>query len=60
MTMGSMPFRTGVQELMPEPAVRSAFSPADSIEAMAARFDVSQEAMRWRLFNFGLIEERPA
>jgi len=45
---------------MPEPAVRSAFSPADSIEAMAARFDVSQEAMRWRLFNFGLIEERPA
>ena len=46
--------------LMPEPAVRSAFSADDSIEAMAARFDVSQEAMHWRLFNFGLVEERPA
>ena len=45
---------------MPEPAVRSAFSADDSIEAMAARFDVSQEAMHWRLFNFGLVEERPA
>jgi Zn-dependent peptidase ImmA (M78 family) len=46
--------------LMPEPAVRSAFSPADSVEAMAARFDVSKEAMHWRLYNFGLVEERPA
>ncbi len=46
--------------LMPEPAVRSAFSPDDSVEATATRFDVSQEAMRWRLFNFGLVGERPA
>lgn len=46
--------------LMPEPAVRNAFSPDDSVEAMATRFDVSQEAMHWRLFNFGLVGERPA
>ncbi len=46
--------------LMPEPAVRSAFTPADSVEAMAARFDVSESAMHWRLFNFGLLEEPPA
>ncbi len=46
--------------LMPEPAVRNAFPRDDSVEAMATRFDVSQEAMHWRLFNFGLVEERPA
>ncbi|MCC6224152.1 MAG: ImmA/IrrE family metallo-endopeptidase [Thermoleophilia bacterium] len=45
--------------LMPEEAVRNAFPRADSIEAMAAEFDVSREAMHWRLFNFGLVEERP-
>ncbi len=46
--------------LMPEPAVRDAFPRADSVEAMAAMFGVSREAMHWRLFNFGLVEERPA
>jgi hypothetical protein len=46
--------------LMPEPTVREAFSPADSVEAMATRFGVSGEAMHWRLYNFGLLEERPA
>jgi hypothetical protein len=43
-----------------EPAVRDAFSRADSVEAMAATFGVSREAMHWRLYNFGLVEERPA
>ncbi len=45
---------------MPEPAVRNAFSTDDSVEAMAARIDASELAMNWRLFNFGLVEERPA
>ncbi|MCC6224155.1 MAG: hypothetical protein IT201_11780 [Thermoleophilia bacterium] len=45
--------------MTPEPAVRDAFPKADSVEAMAAEFDVSREAMHWRLFNFGLVEERP-
>lgn len=46
--------------LMPEPAVRSAFGEDDSVEGLAERFGVSQEAMRWRLFNAGLIQDRPA
>lgn len=37
--------------LMPEPAVRAA---ADDPEP-AARFGVSAEAIRWRLYSFGLV-----
>jgi Zn-dependent peptidase ImmA (M78 family) len=44
--------------LMPEPAVRREW--AGSIDACAARFGVSVEAMHWRLYNFGLVNERPA
>jgi|SRR5579884_510467 hypothetical protein len=44
--------------LMPESAVRAAF--AGSIPACAASFGVSEEAMHWRLYNFGLVEEPPA
>jgi Zn-dependent peptidase ImmA (M78 family) len=42
--------------LMPENAVRSR---ADDEHDLAARFGVSQEAMAWRLYNFGLRYERP-
>jgi hypothetical protein len=53
--------------LMPEPAVRAAWAerPADRLEegeavaACAERFDVSPTAMRWRLYGFDLVEERP-
>jgi hypothetical protein len=44
--------------LMPEPAVRSRF--AGSTAACAEAFGVSEEAMRWRLYNFGLVEVAPA
>ena len=42
--------------LMPEPDVREQFS--DNPEP-AARFGVSDEAMHWRLYNLGLVSERP-
>jgi Zn-dependent peptidase ImmA (M78 family) len=41
--------------LMPEDAVRAAASDRDP----AARFGVSVEAMRWRLYSFGLAEPPP-
>jgi Zn-dependent peptidase ImmA (M78 family) len=37
------------EQLMPEPAVRAAADPG-----AADRFGVSGEAMRWRLYSFGL------
>jgi IrrE N-terminal-like domain len=43
--------------LMPEPAIRERFT--TSIEASAEQFSVSPEAMAWRLYNFGLVLERP-
>jgi Zn-dependent peptidase ImmA (M78 family) len=43
--------------LMPEPAVRAEFSGGGEI---AERFGVSSEAMAWRLYNLGLVEESPA
>lgn len=46
--------------LMPRPAVRAAFAELADSPELAARFDVSQEAMRWRLYNLGLVDERPA
>ena len=44
--------------LMPEPAVREAFG--GSVPECAATFGVSEEAMHWRLYNLGLVAERPA
>jgi hypothetical protein len=44
--------------LMPEPAVRAAWT--GSVAECAERFGVSEEAMGWRLYNFGLVEEAPA
>lgn len=46
--------------LMPEQEVRREFSVCGSIDEVASAFDVSTEAMHWRLFNFGLVAERPA
>jgi len=46
--------------LMPEPAVRAAWAEKPEIAACAERFSVSSEAMHWRLYNLGLVEERPA
>jgi hypothetical protein len=43
--------------LMPEPAVRAAWT-GDPI-ATAAQFGVSGEAMHWRAYSFGLVEEPP-
>jgi hypothetical protein len=45
--------------LMPEPAVRGAFARTPDAARLASRFDVSPEAMQWRLFNFGLVDEHP-
>ena len=45
---------------MPEPAVRAAWTKEPEIAACADRCAVSAEAMHWRLYNLGLVEERPA
>jgi Zn-dependent peptidase ImmA (M78 family) len=44
--------------LMPEPAVRAAW--AGSIGTAAERLGVSEEALHWRLYNLGLVAERPS
>ena len=46
--------------LMPELAVRAAWSELGDITPCATRFDVSPTAIQWRLFSYGLIEDRPA
>ena len=43
--------------LMPEPAVREAWSEFEGVAACAVRFDVSPTAMQWRLHSFGLAEK---
>ncbi len=45
---------------MPEPAVRAAWERESEIASCAARFAVSDEAMHWRLYNLGLVAERPS
>jgi Zn-dependent peptidase ImmA (M78 family) len=44
---------------MPEPLVRQEFAGQPEVEAMAARFDVSESAMHWRLYNLGLVGYAP-
>ena len=44
---------------MPEEAVRAAWGEVADVDAVAARLDVSQLAMGWRLFNLKLVEEGP-
>jgi Zn-dependent peptidase ImmA (M78 family) len=41
--------------LMPEPSVRSAWQTTGTVAGVATRFDVSPEAMEWRLHNFGFV-----
>jgi Zn-dependent peptidase ImmA (M78 family) len=45
--------------LMPEPAIRAGWEELGSADALASRFDVSPSAMRWRLYSFGLVDDRP-
>jgi IrrE N-terminal-like domain len=45
--------------LMPEERVRDEWRRAASAEELAGWFGVSPEAMTWRLFSFGLVEEPP-
>ncbi len=45
--------------LMPEPAVRVEFARAGSSSELAEWFGVSEEAMSWRLYSFGLVGDRP-
>ena len=45
--------------LMPEPAVRAEFTRAASAGELAGWFGVSEEAMSWRLYNVGLVADRP-
>jgi hypothetical protein len=45
--------------LMPEPSVRTAWETAGTVEGVATLFDVSPEAMEWRLHNCGFVP-RPA
>ena len=42
--------------LMPEDAVRTAFARG---EVLASRLGVSEEAIGWRLYNFGLVASTP-
>lgn len=44
--------------LMPETGVREEF--AASVGDCAQAFGVSEEALRWRLYNLGLADEKPA
>ena len=45
--------------LMPEELVRKEFPQAATAAELAEWFGVSVEAMQWRLYNFGFVEERP-
>jgi uncharacterized protein DUF955 len=45
--------------LMPEADVREEWPRVPTVSELAVRFGVSAVAMHWRLFGFGLIDERP-
>jgi len=45
--------------LMPEPVVREEFVRSASLGELTARFGVSAEALNWRLYNLGLVVDRP-
>lgn len=45
--------------LMPEDMIRAAWSRAPRVAAMASAFAVSPQAVQWRLYNFGLTDDRP-
>jgi Zn-dependent peptidase ImmA (M78 family) len=43
--------------LMPEETVRAKFRRSPSAAELASRFGVSEEAMHWRLYSFGLVAD---
>ena len=45
--------------LMPEPTVRAVWARSSTTSELAIRFGVSRQAMAWRLYSFGLVQERP-
>ena len=45
--------------LMPEQPVREAWAGSRDVLSCATRFDVSPNAIHWRLFSFGLVSMRP-
>jgi Zn-dependent peptidase ImmA (M78 family) len=45
--------------IMPEPSIRAEWGGHPSVGGMARRFQVSEPAMHWRLYNLKLVEERP-
>ena len=45
--------------LMPEDAVREAWAACPQRNELASRFGVSALAAQWRLYSFGLVQERP-
>jgi Zn-dependent peptidase ImmA (M78 family) len=49
----------GAELLMPEAAVREAWTALRDSNELAYRFRVSALAAQWRLLSFGLGEERP-
>jgi len=49
----------GAELLMPETAVRDAWAVFPDHDELARRFGVSALAARWRLYSFGLVEDRP-
>ena len=50
----------GAELLMPEAAVREAWAALGDRDELASRFGVSGLAAQWRLYSFGLVDDRPA
>ena len=50
----------GAELLMPEAAVREAWAALGDRDELASRFGVSGLAAHWRLYSFGLVDDRPA
>ena len=49
----------GAELLMPEAAVREAWAACGDRDELASRFGVSALAAQWRLYSFGLVDDRP-
>ena len=49
----------GAELLMPEAAVREAWAAFGDQDEVASRFGVSVLATQWRLYSFGLVDDRP-
>ena len=49
----------GAELLMPEAAVRETWAAFADRDELASRFGVSALAAQWRLYSFGLVDDRP-